>query len=521
MVLALPTGAGKTVIFAELIRRARHDVLVLAHRNELLEQALEKIKFALARSGQSSRVVSIERGSQRAPKDASVLVASLRSLHEARIGGALAGRDIRLVVYDECHHAVAQDNRRVLERMGVFERDWPGTLVGVTATTRRADGRGLDEVFEKIVYTRTLQEMIAEGYLRPLRGIRVATRLDLSGVSLTCDSSVGGMEDFDSEALSARVDVADRNMLVARSIQELGRDRRTIVFCVTVLHAENLSRTLNEIGVPSGIVCGDMPADARRQTLAAYRSGRLRVLTNVGVLTEGFDDPGVSVVAMARPTRSASFYLQCIGRGMRLDASAKDCLVIDFVDLSKLEVADMASLFSMPCLGPDVAEEAAPAAGQIPLLPADQTREEAPLTLSEIKARLASFDPLTMQLRAETQAISIYAWLSLGQRGLRLYFMAHGTGLAHFELRPRGGRGRGFAVFHGDAFVVNSSSLQDAVAAVDHEIPNYGDPASALPSAAWRQAPVPAALRDAVAQLRPPRLARNVGEAIEHLALLL
>ena len=521
MVLALPTGAGKTVIFAELIRRARFDVLVLAHRNELLEQARDKIQAALRRSGQGGRLVAIERGTSRAPAEASVLVASIRSLHEDRIGHALAGRNIRLVVYDECHHAVADDNKRVLARLGAFAEDWPGTLVGVTATTRRADGRGLDEVFEQIVFSRSLPDMIESGYLRPLRGVRVETRSSLHGLALTPSGSGAEPDDFEPEALAERVDVEARNMLVARSIQELARDRRTIAFCVTVRHAENLCRTLNELGLRAGIVCGEMPADARRATLSAFRAGQIRVLTNVGVLTEGFDDPGVSAIAMARPTRSSSLYLQCIGRGMRLDPSAEDCLVIDFVDLSRLDLRDLASLEGRDSATEIIVKPDGASEGEARPGPTDDCGEEAPLTLSELKARLAAFDPLTMELQHETTSISPNAWLSLGQRGLRLYFVAQAGGLDYFELRPRAGRSRGYEVWHHDLQCARFSSLADAVAAVDDELPNHGDPCSAQATAAWRLAPLPANLRQAVAALHPPRVARNVGEAIEHLALSL
>src|SRR5690349_1874848 len=112
MVIALPTGAGKTVVFAELIRRARHPVLVLAHRDELLAQAREKIERALREVG-DARSVAIEQGKREASRGAAVVVASIRSLHSERIGRALAGRDLRLVIYDECHHAVATENMRV------------------------------------------------------------------------------------------------------------------------------------------------------------------------------------------------------------------------------------------------------------------------------------------------------------------------------------------------------------------------------------------------------------------------
>ncbi len=515
MVLALPTGSGKTVIFSELIRRARHPVLVLAHRDELVTQARTKIEDALRRSEDDRRTVATERGTSRASREASVVVASIRSLHEGRIGKALAGRDIRLVIYDECHHAVADSNRAVLEQVGVFAEDWPGTLVGFTATTRRADGRGLAEVFEEIVYERSLRQMIDEGYLRPLRGLRFSTTADLSSVT------VRG-EDFDEEELEEAVDVQSRNLLVARAIQDCARDRRTIAFCVGVGHAENLARALREVGVPAAMVCGEMPRHDRVRTLRRFREGALRVITNVGVLTEGFDDPGVSAVAMVRPTRSVSMYLQCVGRGMRLSPDAEDCLVLDFVDLSALDVVTTASLDAAakgpPRRDPGEAEpEDDEAERSEPLrIPVDEL-DEAPATLAEIQDRLAQFDPLTMDQRDETAAISLNAWLSLGAAGMMLYFRSHSGELESFELEPAGRRGA--IAWLGDRRLGRFSTMAEAVQAVDEELPNYGDAGSARPDSAWRQAPVPDALRTEVDQLRPPRVALDVGTALAHLAL--
>ena len=121
MVVCLPTGAGKTVIFSHLARMATRQVLVLAHREELLAQAADKLSRAL----EGTRVVGLERGASRAPAGAKVLVASLRSLHPDRIGDVLGGRDLGLIIYDECHHAPAEDNLRVLRTIGAFESDWP------------------------------------------------------------------------------------------------------------------------------------------------------------------------------------------------------------------------------------------------------------------------------------------------------------------------------------------------------------------------------------------------------------
>lgn len=509
MVLALPTGAGKTVIFAELIRRARHPVLVLAHRDELLMQARAKIEAALRLDRDDRRVVAIERGDSVAPRDAAVMVASLRSLHEGRIGRALAGRGLRLVIYDECHHAVAADNRRVLEQIGVFADDWPGTLIGVTATTRRADGRGLSEVFERIVFHRSLRQLIDDGYLRPLRGLRVDTGIDLGDLEQRGD-------DFDPEALQAAVDVGQRNLLVARAIQELTRDRRTIAFCVGIAHAQNLCAALRELGVRAGMVCGEMPREARVDTLARFAQGKLQVLTNVGVLIEGFDDPGVSAIAMVRPTRSEAVYLQCVGRGMRLDPSAADCLVLDFVDLSRVELVTAPTLDAGPTPGVVERDEGvAEGHGRIPV--DDDAGPEAPATLDEILARLAVFDPLTLDQRSEAAAMSVNAWLSLGALGMMLHFEDRRGTLVHFELRPRGRAGA--EVWLGDKKLASFSTMHAAIEAVDLELPRHGNPASARADAPWRRAAVPVSLRAALDGLVPPRIASDVGTAIAHLAL--
>ncbi len=511
MVLALPTGAGKTVIFAELIRRARHPVLVLAHRDELVKQACAKIQAALGRNDNDERIVAVEQGATRAPPEAAVLVASIRTLHEGRIGKVLGGRDTRLVIYDECHHAVADANRRVLEQIGVFEADWPGTLVGFTATTRRADGRGLDEVFQSIAYSRSLRQMIDEGYLRPLRGLRVDTGVDLSSVSARAG-------DFDEAELADAIDVRARNLLVARAIQEFTRDRRTIAFCIGVGHAMNLAAALREVGVPAATVFGEMAKPDRAETLTRFANGELRVITNVGVLTEGFDDPGVSAIAMVRPTRSESMYLQCVGRGMRLSPDAEDCLVLDFVDLSALQIVTVPTLDA----GPSPAQvergdaDEGEADAQAAFADIDQV-DETPATLAEIQQRLATFDPLTMAQREEAAAISLNAWLSLGALGMMLHFQDRGGELLHFELRPEGRSGA--SVWLRGKKLARLPSMNAAIEAVDLELPKHGVPASARADAAWRRARIPESLAAALAALRPPRAAVDVGEAIAHLAL--
>jgi ATP-dependent helicase IRC3 len=485
MVVCLPTGAGKTVIFAQLARLARRSVLVLAHREELVLQARDKIERALG----GEAMVAVEQGDRRAPAEAKVVIASIRSLHEGRLEALLAGRDLGLVIYDECHHAAADDNLRVLRRLGAFDPDWTGTLLGFTATTARGDGQGLDTVFEKIVYSRTLPELVEEGYLVRLSGYRIATSADLSRLARE------GL-DFREEELAEAVDIEERNALVARSIQELARDRRTIAFCVTVNHARHLSIALNVIGVTAGIVHGAMRPEDRARALLDFRNGRTQVLTNVGVLTEGFDDPGVSCIAMARPTRSEGLYAQCIGRGTRLFPGKRDCLILDFVDLSALDLCTLPSLFGMPrdfdLEGRDAAE-AQRAWYRIAFDHPGFEVEAGAITLGEIQDRAARFDPLTLRVDPEVRAISGNAWASLGRRGLVLHFERRPGQLGEALVSPRGKRGKRWEVSLDGKVVERFGTVEEAVQAVDYEVSQMGRAAqaSALGGAAWRSAPAP------------------------------
>jgi superfamily II DNA or RNA helicase len=485
MLVCLPTGAGKTVIFAHLAKLAKRQVLVLAHREELLFQAKNKLSSALDKDA----IVAIERGADRATREAHVLVCSIRSLHETRLAEVLSGRDFGLVIYDECHHAAAEDNLRVLRQLGAFDPEWTGTLLGFTATTERGDGKGLDTVFEKIVYSRSLTEMIGDGFLAPLRGFRISTDADLRGVSQ-------GRQDFDVTELSEAVDIEERNALVARSIQELARDRRTIAFCVTVNHARNLCRSLNALGVPSGIVHGEMARDDRARALEDFRVGRTQVLTNVAVLTEGFDDPGVSCIAMARPTRSEGLYAQCVGRGTRLALGKRDCLVLDFVDLASLSLCNLPSLFGAP-RDLDLRGEDAREAGRLwqsILFDRPEFELEAGVvTLGEIQERAASFDPLRLRVDAEVRAISGNAWFSLGRHGVGIHFDGKSAVKSEALVLKRPGRGKVWEIRLDGTVVDRYSYMEEAVSAVDYEIERMGrqSAGSALPTAAWRRLPPP------------------------------
>jgi hypothetical protein len=235
-----------------------------------------------------------------------------------------------------------------------------------------------------------------------------------------------------------------------------------------------------------------MPSEVRTKALADFRQGHTQVLTNVAVLTEGFDDPGVSCIAMARPTRSEGLYAQCVGRGTRLHPNKKDCLILDFVDVSTLSLCTLPSLFGVPrnlnLMGGD-ASEARREWQQIILEQPGFELEAGALTLPEIQDRAAAFNPLTLEVHEDIRAISGNAWFSLGRHGLGLYFEKTPGIVSEALVLKRPGRGKVWEVLLDNKPMARFSNIEDAVAAVDYELEQRGSATalSALPAALWRR----------------------------------
>lgn len=339
-VVCLPTGTGKTVIFAQFpgYFKMRKRMLVLAHRAELLEQAREKILRA-----NPSLKVDIEQANRRASPDSNVVAASVPTL--GRKGSKrlldLDPDEFSIVVVDEAHHATAESYVRILDHLGFTGGNTAKLLVGFTATPKRSDGAGLDKVFDQIVFSRALPEMIQSGYLAPVTGYRVETDVDLSDVRTR-------MGDFVTSQLSHAVNVVDRNALVVKVFKDRLARRRTLVFCVDVAHAKDQAEAFKVNGIAAASVTGDTDAEERAATLGAFARGDIEVLTNCMVLTEGYDEPSVQGVILARPTKSTLLYTQMIGRGTRLHPDKEHVTIIDIVDNSrKHSLVTLPSLFGL------------------------------------------------------------------------------------------------------------------------------------------------------------------------------
>jgi superfamily II DNA or RNA helicase len=331
---SMPTGCGKTVAFAAVAERVLREgerVLILAHRTELIEQAKDKLAAYAPWCADRIGIVKAERDRWKAQ----CVVASVQTLQNSRLHRYAPGT-FGLIVVDEAHHGAAPTYRAILDYL-----DAPRVL-GVTATVNRGDGVGLADVFGQIIYAYPLLDAIREGYLCDVRQWAVETTTNLDGVATRAG-------DFQTAPLAKRVNMPERNALVVKAFLDRAADRQAVAFCVNVAHTKALAEAFRQQDVKAEAVWGEMGDDARADTLARFRRGEVRVLTNCQVLTEGWDEPSVSCILMARPTKSQPLYQQAVGRGLRLDDGKADLLVLDFVDASrKHTLVTVPSLLGLP-----------------------------------------------------------------------------------------------------------------------------------------------------------------------------
>lgn len=315
----LPTGCGKTICFAETAYRFRPHgrTLVMAHREELIVQACDKIRRS------TPLTVGIEMADQRvhAPLP-DVVVASVQTLSRTNRRERFARDAFALIVVDEAHHAVSATYRSVLDYFA------PAKVLGVTATSDRLDKLGMHNVFESVAYSYSIKQAIEDKALVPIKQQRIYVKgFDLSKVRVV----KGDLSESDLERTLLSEEVLHR---IASPLIESVGNRSCLVFTPGVKSAHALAEVLCRYhpGIAKA-VDGTTPPEERKAAVSDFSEGRLHILVNCMLFTEGFDAPIASCVAIARPTKSRSLYTQMIGRGTRLHPESRkiDLLVMDFV----------------------------------------------------------------------------------------------------------------------------------------------------------------------------------------------
>lgn len=308
--LVLPTGGGKTIVMAEIMRslaaRGR-SALVLVHRRELIAQTSRKLGLAGVDHGIIAAGVT--------GANASIQVASVQTLAR-RLAGVKTSPD--LVLVDEAHHATAGSWLRVLQH-------WPDALrLGVTATPVRLDGRGLSAVFDRLIHGPSVADLIYTGYLTVPKIYAPPQRADLSRITKR-----GG--DFAAGDAAERL---DRPTVTGDAIEHytrLASGQPAIVFCCTTQHAEHVAASFSAAGHSAATLLGSTQPEQRDRLVQQFAAGDLQLLVTVDVVSEGFDVPAASCAILLRPTASLGLYLQQVGRVLRPAPGKQAAVILDHV----------------------------------------------------------------------------------------------------------------------------------------------------------------------------------------------
>lgn len=307
----MPTGAGKTFTFCAITAlslKKGSKVLILVHRDSLLQQASNSLK---------SLGIPHARLSPNYPTDMTkaVQVASVQTLSR-RIKRLKYQPD--LIIIDEAHHATAGTWRKVIDFYSSAK------VLGVTATPIRTDGRGLSEVFDSMVEGPTMAELVDWKFLVPPRIFAPPIDLDLKGVRKTAG-------DYNRKQLGERTDRTTITGDVVDHYTKLARNKRAVVFCVTVRHAQNVAAEFQAAGYPAKSISGGMSQAEIDQALADLGAGRIKVLTSCDLISEGTDIPAVEVAILLRKTASTALYIQQVGRVLRTAKGKTEAIILDHV----------------------------------------------------------------------------------------------------------------------------------------------------------------------------------------------
>ncbi len=400
--LVLPTGCGKTIVFAKVTEdcvRHGNRVLVLAHRGELLDQAADKIRKT---TGLGCAVEKAEESCQ--GSWFRIVVGSVQTLMREKRLNQFPEDYFNTIIVDEAHHCISDSYQRVLKHFP------DANVLGVTATPDRGDMRNLGQYFESLAYEYTLPKAIKEGYLSPIKALTIPLKIDMSSVGVQAG-------DFKAGEIGTALDPYLES--IAEEMKKYCQDKKTVVFLPLVKTSQKFRDILNDHGFQAAEVNGD--SQDRAEILRDFEAGKYNVLCNSMLLTEGWDCPSVDCIVVLRPTKVRSLYCQMVGRGTRLFPGKDHLLLLDFLwNTERHELCHPASLI---CENAEVAqkmtENLEDSAGiAIDIEEAEKTasedvvaqREEAlAQRLEEMKRRKKKLvDPLQFEMSIQAEDLSGY-----------------------------------------------------------------------------------------------------------------
>jgi len=326
--IIMATGLGKTIIFSEIARRiAKNNKknIIIAHREELIDQAINKIY------NQSGIIADKEKAKYFANTTSKVIVASVQSLKKERLHRF--PNDFRLLTIDEAHHAPAKSYKQIINYFST------ANVLGVTATPDRADNKQLGDIFDEIAYEYPLHKAIRDNWLVKIIGKKVTDfDIDLRGLNIVR----GDYTDKDLAAV-----MINYIKPIAINIKEQTEGLKTMIFMPNVESSRLLAEELNRIGLKAAYLFGGHKTKERKKVLYDFSHGNITHLASCNLFLEGFDEPSVEAIVMLRPTTSRPLYAQVVGRGTRLHPGKESLLLVEFTyNSDKLKLVTPFELFA-------------------------------------------------------------------------------------------------------------------------------------------------------------------------------
>ena len=312
VLLTLPTGAGKTVIFSEITRLAGlkgSNVLILVHRKELIDQAGDKLTKADVKYG----IIAAGRKESKS----NVQVASVQTL----INRLNNPDQFDLIIIDEAHHSVANSWRKI------FDFYKKAIRLGVTATPMRMTGAGLGEIFDNLIVGSTIPELVEQKYLAEHEVYAPPNKLNLDKIR-----TIRG--DYSKKEVEDELDKVDIVGDAVENYRRLGQNKPAIAFCISVKHGQYVTNKFKQAGYTAELITGSMKSEERKTLIDNFKNGKVQILVSIDVVSEGFDVEGCYVAILLRPTQSEALYIQQVGRVLRPESN-KVAIVLDHVGNTK------------------------------------------------------------------------------------------------------------------------------------------------------------------------------------------
>lgn len=336
LLLVLPTGTGKTIVFAAVTNdrvKQGSRVLILAHRGELLEQAADKLSKSTGLGSALEKADSSCFGSWYR-----VVVGSVQTLMRENRLKKFPADYFTTIIIDEAHHCISDSYQRVLQHFP------DAKVLGVTATPDRGDMKDLGSYFDQIAYEYTLPKAIREGYLSPIKALTIPLKIDISQVGIA-------QGDFKAGEIGTALDPYLEQ--IATEMETYCKDKKTVAFLPLV----KTSQKFRDILISHGFAAAEVNGNSvdRAEILKDFDEGKYDVLCNSMLLTEGWDCPSVDCIIILRPTKVRSLYSQMVGRGTRLFQGKDHLLLLDFLWLT--ERHDLCHPASLICEDPEIAQK--------------------------------------------------------------------------------------------------------------------------------------------------------------------